>query len=316
MSLSTTDNRFVYDGDATTTIFSFPRKVIEAAHLDVYLYDEDDETWALQTLNSHYTFAGSGLSNGIYASATITFSTAPGTDKKVVIYRDPALTQEADFTGETNVLNALNRFADRTAMQLQRVHDRIDRTVRLGDGDYQTGLGALEEGLIGKAGYIFAVNDDEDGVEFVANNGSSTLVTAEGSTTARSLEDRFAEVYDLEDWGVTSSTTAAQNTTALNAIFAAIASAGGKAIVQLPEYTVTVDGQLTLNASNVTIRGKGRKASIIHSTYVAGPAFVLGNSSTQTVEISFQECGFTNVAGGTFFWSKYLRGLYFHRVYW
>lgn len=140
MTLSTTDSRFSYDGDGSTVAFSFPRKVIEAAHLKVYLYDEDDDSMSLQTLNSHYTFAGSGLSNGIYASATITFSTAPGSDKKVVIFRDPALTQEQDFTAETNVLNALNRLADRVEMKLQRVDDRLDRAVVLPDGDYASGL--------------------------------------------------------------------------------------------------------------------------------------------------------------------------------
>ena len=140
MTLATTGSRFSYDGDASTTAFSFPRKVIEASHLKVYLYDKNDDSMSLQTLNTHYTFAGSGLSNGIYASATITFLSAPGTDKKVVIFRDPPLTNEFDFTSETNVLNALNRLSDRMEMKIQRLDDRLDRAILLPDGDYQATL--------------------------------------------------------------------------------------------------------------------------------------------------------------------------------
>lgn len=197
MTLSTTDSRFVYNGDASTVEFSFPRKVIEASHLDVYLYDEDDGSFVLQTLNTHYTFAGSGLSNGIYASATITFNTAPGTDKKVVIFRDPTLTQEADFTAETNVLNALNRFADRTEMKLQRLSNRLDRSFRMGEGDYRTDTAAA---LSGKGGYFVVVNDDEDGFDFDEAVVSSS-VTSTGSTTARTLADRFAERRHVKDYG-------------------------------------------------------------------------------------------------------------------
>lgn len=139
MTLSTTDSRFSYDGDAVTVAFSFPRKVVEASHLKVYLYDEDDASMALQTLNTHYTFLGSGLANGIYATATITFLTAPGTDKKVVIFRDPTLTQETDFTGESNVLTTLNRKVDLLTMKLQRADDRLDRAILLPDGDFAAG---------------------------------------------------------------------------------------------------------------------------------------------------------------------------------
>lgn len=192
MTLSTTDSRFVYDGDGTTTAFSFPRKVIEAAHIDVYVYDEDDDSMSLQTLNTHYTFAGSGLANGIYASATITFLSAPGSDKKVILYRDPTLTNEFDFTSETNVLNALNRYSDRVEMKLQRLQDQIGRTFRLSDGDYRTSFAALTA-LGGKAGYIPQVNDDEDGIEWVLNDGSSTSVTPTGGSTSRTLAAWLAD---------------------------------------------------------------------------------------------------------------------------
>ncbi|GIK48045.1 MAG: hypothetical protein BroJett013_07420 [Alphaproteobacteria bacterium] len=221
MSLSTTDSRFVYDGDGTTTEFSFPRKIIEAAHLDVWLYDEDDDSYALQTLNTHYTFAGSGLSNGIYASATVTFTTAPGSDKKVVLYRDPSLVQEADFSGETNVLNALNRFADRVTMQMQRMQDQIDRTIKLPDGDYAPSWGNTGT----KADYANALlGFDSSGAPMpsvgssgdVAISPAMTPVVQAGTLELASEAFGIMEVW-AEWFGASPSASASTNAVALQA---------------------------------------------------------------------------------------------------
>ena len=186
MTLSTTDSRFVYDGDASTTAFSFPRKVIEASHLIVYLYDEDDDSMSLQTLNTHYTFAGASLSNGIYASATLTFVTAPGTDKKVIIYRDPTLTNEFDFNAETNVLNALNRYSDRVEMKLQRVDDRLDRAFVLPEGDYATAL-TSSYAKADWANKAFYFDSSGNPVPTTPSGVSGTEVTPTGGSVARTL---------------------------------------------------------------------------------------------------------------------------------
>lgn len=275
MNLSTTDSRFVYDGDGTTTEFSFPRKIIEAAHLDVWLYDEDDDSYALQTLNTHYTFAGSGLTNGIYASATITFTTAPGTDKKVVLYRDPSLIQEADFTGETNVLNALNRFADRVTMWLQRVQDQLDRTIKLPDGDYATSWGNTNA----KADYASALLGFNSSGVPIPSNGTSTVAvstamtpvvqgsidqamealdqgdfTSTGTTTARNLADRFADELWAEDFGASPSASASTNATALQAWIDACASSGK--IGRIGPGVFGVDATLIMK-DGARLRGSG-----------------------------------------------------------
>lgn len=269
MTLSTTDNIFEYDGDASTTAFAFPRKVISGSDLKVYLYDEDDDTYAPQTINTHWTFSGSGLSNGIYASGTVTFLSAPGADKVVVIFRDPALTQEQDFTTETNVKAALNRLADRIEMKLQRASARIDRTVRLGDGD--TGSIAALDAIAGKAGLALIVNEDETGFDFGDDHLS---VTATGSTTARPLADRFAEVFNVKDYGATGNGST-NDTTALQAAATACRLAGG-GIVDLPPGTYIVD-QAVLLGSNTIVRGCGA-ASIIKAHQSAFVGTNAGNN--------------------------------------
>ena len=138
MTLSTTDSRFTYSGDAVTVAFSFPRKFISTSDLKVVLTDEGDGSEAVQTLNTHYTVSGAGLSNGAYATGTVPFVTAPGTDKKVIVYRAPSLVNETDFAAETNALTALNRKIDLIEMQLQRLDDARSRSIRLSEGFWST----------------------------------------------------------------------------------------------------------------------------------------------------------------------------------
>jgi hypothetical protein len=120
-------------------------------------------------------------------------------------------------------------------------------------------------------------------------------------------------VYLAAEWGVVGDGTT-DNTSALNTLYSTVA-AGGGGIVEYPFGTIKCTGQVTCNGNYIVHRGHGRKRTIIHSTYTAGPAFVLGNSSTQTLEYAFEEMGFTGVAGQTYFWSKYVRGLYFRNIY-
>lgn len=112
----------------------------------------------------------------------------------------------------------------------------------------------------------------------------------------------------LEDYG----TTAADFSTA----WAAVAAAGGGMLI-LPEATIAFGNtQVTLDGNRVTVCGMGSATSIISSTYTGGPAIVLGNTSTQTLEYAFEDVGFSGVAGQTFFKSGYVRGIYLRRCDW
>lgn len=338
MSLSTTDNRFVYDGDATTTVFSFPRKIIEATHLDVYLYDEDDDSYALQTLNTHYTFAGSGLTNGIYASATITFTTAPGTDKKVVLYRDPSLIQEADFTGETNVLNALNRFADRVTMWLQRVQDQLDRTIKLPDGDYATSWGNTNA----KADYASALLGFNSSGVPIPSNGTSTVAVSTAMTPVVQAADIGAAgallgvpyidptktPYSADNSGTTDASGALQaaidaaqsskrplylhgdfkiNTTLLITNHLTIIGSG-KESARLMLGSATMNAVEINTARSVTLSSFGF-GSLTSGGQTAGDCVVVGTTSPTVNSLSrFHDLGFFNVWGAI----DFKRAAYFH----
>lgn len=122
--LATTASSISYQGNGSTTVFSWPYDVITTAQLKVYLVDSSDvET--LQTSGVTKALTGSPT-NGIYSGATVTFSTAPSASYEVKIVRDPELTQEFDFDSESDPLPVLNRYADLTEMKLQSLKRQID----------------------------------------------------------------------------------------------------------------------------------------------------------------------------------------------
>jgi hypothetical protein len=258
MTVSTTDCRFAYSGDGVTTAFSFPRKVISASDITVYLVDETTDTSTLQTNPANYTFMGSGLSNGIYATATITFVTAPTSDQQVVIFRDGDLVQEVDFESETDVQAALNRFADRDEMKLQRLSDQIARSLRMDDGDPEATMPALPHKAL-LASKILGFDTDGN-PEPVENNGSSNAVTAAGSTTARTLADRFGDVVNVLDFGAVGNGVT-DDTTAINAANT-FAVAEARALYFPGGYTFLYTGN-GLTGSAMRLLGDGISQSVI-----------------------------------------------------
>ena len=82
-----------------------------------------------------------------------------------------------------------------------------------------------------------------------------SAVTATGSTTSRSLANRFADVVNVLDYGASPTESAANNTTYIqNAINAANTAGGG--IVFIPEGTYTINADVKVKA-NVILKGEG-----------------------------------------------------------
>lgn len=78
----------------------------------------------------------------------------------------------------------------------------------------------------------------------VVTPGDATLVTAEGSTTARSLASRFSDTLNVKDFGAAGDGVT-DDTAAINAAICAGAAAGG-ATIHFPVGTYLVTGQLTV----------------------------------------------------------------------
>lgn len=131
MTVSTTQNRITYNGDALTLVFSFPYKFIETSDLVVYV----DEVLLVESVD--YS-VGTPSDSG----ANITLMSAPGVGvANVIIYRDPDFFQSTDLpTNGRFPADSVERMVDKVTLVVQRLKDLIDRSVRLSDADSSTAV--------------------------------------------------------------------------------------------------------------------------------------------------------------------------------
>jgi hypothetical protein len=104
-----------YNGDGTTTGFSFPYLTLENAHAIVVLIDSND-TPTTQVLDTDYTVTGAGDEAGI----TVTMTTAPASGEQLVIWRDTPLTQGTDYvTGDAFPAETHEAALDKVVLMIQ-----------------------------------------------------------------------------------------------------------------------------------------------------------------------------------------------------
>ena len=124
------------------------------------------------------------------------------------------------------------------------------------------------------------------GIKVARKDGVGTSVTATGSTTARTLADRFAEVFNIEDYGATAAST--DNRAAVNLAIAACNAAGGGTIY-VPEGNFDIDlpsaTGLTALGTGTRLKGAGEFVSTLTiNTTTTNYLTALGNVSNLLVE--------------------------------
>ena len=126
MTVSTTNNRIAYTGNGSTTVFSFPYKFIATSDIVVYV------AGVLQSTG--YTVGTPGDSG-----ANITFTTAPASLASVVILSDPSKLQSTSLpsTGPFPA-KSVETMSDKLTLLVQRLADRINRSMTLSDADVST----------------------------------------------------------------------------------------------------------------------------------------------------------------------------------
>lgn len=127
MTISTTASRISYNGNGSTTAFSFPYRFLTNADLTVIKVAADGTETTL-TLNTNYTVTGADQDAG----GTVTVSVAPLSGQRLVIYREIDITQEVDYiTGDAFPAETHERALDRLTMIAQQHQDAIDRSAKL-----------------------------------------------------------------------------------------------------------------------------------------------------------------------------------------
>ena len=121
MTVSSLNVKNSYNGDNTTTSFSFTFPIHSAAELQV-IERSSLGTETVKTLNTDYTLVDNGASGG-----TITFGTAPANGVTIVLLRNTSLTQEVDYVSNDPFPAETHEGAlDKLTLQVQEVQEEVD----------------------------------------------------------------------------------------------------------------------------------------------------------------------------------------------
>ena len=116
-----------YNGNGTTTVFSYTFEVQDEAHLVVTLADAS-VVETVQVLNTDYTVSGVGNANG----GQITMSTAPVVGYTLTISRNIPITQEVDLENRRSVApEVLEDAYDKLTQIAQDLSEQVGRAIKI-----------------------------------------------------------------------------------------------------------------------------------------------------------------------------------------
>lgn len=247
MTVSSTTNRISYTGNGVTTAFAFSYPFQSQSDLKVLKVTIADGTEALQTLTTDYTISGT-TTNGVYASGgTVNMLSAPSSSYKIVIYRDPALTQTIDLV-ENDALPAetVEQGFDKSIMVIQRSRELVERAVRLPDGFTGT-FDPLLPSDIETADSVLKVNSSGDGLEMGPTTTEIENAEANATAASASASDASASATLASQWatkvtGQVASTDYSAKAWAIGGTGVTNGANAGAAFEWAVKVTSTVDG--------------------------------------------------------------------------
>lgn len=173
-----------YNGDGSTTAFTFAFKCFSKSELAVYV-EASAGAQALQTLTTNYSVS---LNSDQDASpgGTITMVTAPASGEKLHIVSDVPLTQTTSVSNSGGYYpNVENDAKDRATLQKQQINDKVDRALVVPLGD-SVGLMPSTSSRLGKFLAFDGVTGDPlatTGTESDAIDLASSVASAETAQT-------------------------------------------------------------------------------------------------------------------------------------
>jgi hypothetical protein len=267
-----------YTGDGSTTNFSIPFGFIQSSHLTVTV------AGAPKVEGTDYTVSG----------GVLTFTTAPANAAAISIVRSSGIASRLVTLADGTVPLAadLNKDGLQAFYLAQEMADgggsgNMSRSVYDPNADgiiavAQGGTGAsTAAGARPNLGISAAMDPVVTAATLAAGRAAmgpwgDALVTATGSTTARDLQSRFAQVFNVKDYGAVGNGST-DDTTAIQAAITAAMTAGG-GLVYIPAGTFLVTNTLTVGASDIRVEGQGHvRSRIIFNPTSAKSCLVFSN---------------------------------------
>lgn len=290
MTISSTTNRVSYTGNGVTTAFSFPYKFLANADLVVVETIIATGVQVVKAITTHYTVTGAGDPNG----GTVTAVAAPASTVTWTIYRDPAITQAVDLVDNDpfDPDDAVETPLDKLTMVAQRLKDRLDRAVRLPEGD-TSGVTMVLPAELDRASKVLGFDADGeldvyDSASAVTEAANVTFTQDGADAVSETLQSRGRHAVFVTDFMTTAQRVDVAARTALVDVGAAIQAANNYAETLLPASATMPDGSAGYAYGGVTIFfTAGRYKS---ATAVAKPPNVAwegGGSGGTVLEFSY-----------------------------
>lgn len=290
MGVSSTTNTVVYNGDGTSTSFSFPYYFFRTVDLYVYLYDTISGVIAQKVLGTDYSISGTPDSTGVYPSgANVVFVSTPTNIKKVVISRFPIEQQNFQLITDGIISSvALVHQFDYLTLLVQSLQDQINRCIQLPPGFAPTFNVDLPSPPV--ATYNIGVNASNNGLTFNANvAGPVGPQGPAGPTGPAGPAGGAATVASV------SSNTTISNVTTVGYVHYSCDATSGAFNVTLPAANLAAIGQVynfkkldnTVNNTTILVNGTDQ---------------ILLNSLVSSLTLNFQGKSYSLICRAVGFW--------------
>ena len=129
MTISTTTIKNSYNGNGSTSAFTYTFKITDEDHIQVIIRSSSG-TETVKTITTHYTVSGVGNAGG--GTVTFTAGNIPVTGETVILRRDTPQTQGLDLI-ENDPLpaNSLEDAFDKNISISQELQEEVDRSIKL-----------------------------------------------------------------------------------------------------------------------------------------------------------------------------------------
>jgi len=184
VTIASETNRISYTGNGATVDFSVSFPFQSAGDLVVVETIIATGVQTTKTITTHYTVSGTPDALGYYSNGgTVTAVTAPASTVTWTIYRDPDLLQSLNLS-ENNALPAesLEAQLDYVTMLVQRLHDRVSRSLRQPEGD--------------SANIDYLPSKVDRASTYLAFDADGDPIATDGTTEANPVSSFMATVLD------------------------------------------------------------------------------------------------------------------------
>ncbi len=128
MTISSNNTKNTYNGDGSTTVFSYTYEILSSSEIAVQLKNNSTGVITTYTLTTDYTVSNVAVSTG----GNVTFLVAPPTGYTVILLRNPSFLQLTHYN-EFDAFPAISHETalDRLTMETQYLKEQIARSIVL-----------------------------------------------------------------------------------------------------------------------------------------------------------------------------------------